>query len=156
MAALAVGSKAPDFALENQDGRRVSLMDFAGKLLVIYFYPKDNTPGCQKEAESFREHYAKLKSKGAEVVGVSKDTVASHLKFREKLSLPFDLLSDPGLDVLKAYGAWGKKVMYGREAEGTIRSTVIVDRDGKVAAVFPRVKPEGHAEEVLRKIEALV
>lgn len=156
MAALAVGSKAPDFALENQDGRRVSLMDFAGKLLVIYFYPKDNTPGCQKEAESFREHYTKLKSKGAEVVGVSKDAAASHLKFRDKLSLPFDLLSDPGLDTLKAYGAWGKKVMYGKEVEGTIRSTVIVDRDGRVAAVFPRVKPDGHAEEVLRKIEALV
>jgi len=156
MAELVIGSKAPDFSLENQDGKMVSLKNFEGKLLVIYFYPKDNTPGCQREAESFREFFAKLKDRGAEVVGVSKDSVVSHLKFRDKLSLPFDLLSDPGLETLKAYGAWGKKVMYGKEVEGTIRSTVIVGRDGKVAAMFSRVKPDGHAEQVLRKVEALI
>lgn len=146
---LEIRQPAPDFALPNQDGKLVRLADFRGQKLIVYFYPKDNTSGCTREAEGFRDLHDAIVAAGARVVGVSKDSVSSHAKFHSKLQLPFDLLSDPEHSVLEAYGAWGTKTMYGRTSEGTIRSTVIVDEEGRVAAVFARVKPDGHAQEVL-------
>jgi peroxiredoxin Q/BCP len=152
MAKLEIGQPAPDFALPNQDGKMVRLSDFRGRKLVAYFYPRDNTPGCTREAEGFRDLHDQIAAAGAEVVGGSKDSVSSHAKFHSKLQLPFDLLSDPNHSVLEAYGAWGTRTMYGKTSEGTIRSTVIVDEEGRVAAVFPKVKPDGHAQEVLETI----
>jgi len=155
MGKLAIGQVAPDFALANQDGNVVRLADFSGQKLVIYFYPKDNTPGCSREAEGFRDLHDDIIAAGAQVVGISKDSASSHAKFRSKLQLPFDLLSDPEHSVLEAYGAWGAKTMYGKTSEGTIRSTAIVDEEGRVAAVFPKVKPDGHAQDVLTALANL-
>ena len=155
MGKLAIGQVAPDFALANQDGKVVRLADFSGQKLVIYFYPKDNTPGCSREAEGFRNLHDKIVAAGAQVVGISKDSISSHAKFRTKLQLPFDLLSDTEHSVLEAYGAWGTKTMYGKTSEGTIRSTVVVDEEGRVAAVFAKVKPDGHAQEVLAVLASL-
>jgi peroxiredoxin Q/BCP len=146
---LKPGTKAPAFTLESDAGREVSLADFKGKKVVLYFYPKDDTPGCTREAEAFREALPKIKRKNAVVLGVSKDSVASHCRFRDKYSLSFPLLSDPEARVTKAYGAWGEKNMYGKKTMGIVRSTVVIDEDGKVARVFPKVRVDGHAEEVL-------
>ena len=143
------GAKAPEFTLTDDQGQEVSLSDFAGKKVVIYFYPKDDTPGCTKEACSFRDNHSAILAKGAVVLGVSADDAKSHEKFKTKFELPFPLLSDPEKKMIQAYGAWGEKQMYGKSYEGILRSTVIVDEQGNVAKVFPKVKPEGHAEEVL-------
>ncbi|NLJ45631.1 MAG: thioredoxin-dependent thiol peroxidase [Treponema sp.] len=145
----AVGDKAPDFTLEAEDGSKVSLSDFAGRTVVLYFYPKDDTPGCTKEACGFRDAYDQFQSRGAVVLGVSPDGPASHGKFKTKYSLPFRLLADPGKGTLRAYGAWGEKTMYGKTVEGVLRSTFVIGPDGVVKAAFPRVKPEGHAQEIL-------
>lgn len=145
----AVGDKAPDFTLEAEDGSKVSLSDFTGRTVVLYFYPKDDTPGCTKEACGFRDAYDQFQSRGAVVLGVSPDSPASHGKFKTKYSLPFRLLADPGKGILKAYGAWGEKNMYGKKVEGVLRSTFVIGPDGVVKAAFPRVKPEGHAQEIL-------
>ena len=155
MGKLEIRQPAPDFELPNQDGTLVRLADFRGQKLVAYFYPKDNTSGCTREAEGFRDLHDAIVAAGARVVGVSKDSVSSHAKFHSKLQLPFDLLSDPEHCVLEAYGAWGTKTMYGKTSEGTIRSTVIVDEEGRVAAVFARVKPDGNAQEVLAALASL-
>ena len=144
-----VGKKAPAFALESSDGGKVKLADLAGKIVVLYFYPRDNTPGCTVEAEGFRDAVPALKKLGATVLGVSKDSIASHCKFRDKYSLNFPLLSDPDGAVLEKYGAWGEKVMYGKKLMGIIRSTVVIGPDGKIKKLFPKVKVDGHAEEVL-------
>ncbi|GMU62478.1 MAG: peroxiredoxin [Myxococcaceae bacterium] len=143
------GKKAPAFSLKNQAGKTVKLADFAGKQVVLYFYPKDDTPGCTKEACDFRDEHSKLTKAGAVVLGVSPDDEARHTKFREKYELPFDLLADVGHEVAQKYGAWGQKSLYGRKFMGIIRSTFLIGADGKVKKVWPKVKVDGHAEDVL-------
>jgi peroxiredoxin Q/BCP len=144
------GQKAPAFRLEGNDGKTHSLEDYRGKTVVLYFYPKDNTPGCTKEACGFRDSGAALKKSGAVVLGVSKDSIDSHNKFAQKYRLSFPLLSDPKTEVMKKYGAWGKKMMYGKPVVGTIRSTVVIDPKGTVVKHWPTIKKaESHPEEVL-------
>jgi len=139
----------PPFVLSDQNGRKVASADFAGKPLVVYFYPKDDTPGCTKEACSIRDSFQEFQGRGVAVVGISADSSASHAKFAGKYSLPFTLLADEGKDTIKAFGAWGEKSMYGKTYEGILRSTFVFGPDGKLKKVFPKVKPEGHAEEIL-------
>ena len=148
-ATLEAGTAAPAFEAQDQHGATVKLADLQGKWVVLYFYPKDNTPGCTREACNFRDHHGALQAKGAIVLGVSGDTAASHAKFAEKYELPFQLLVDADRSIATAYGAWGTKKNDGREYEGVIRSTVLIDPQGKVAKVWPRVKPDSHGEEVL-------
>jgi len=154
-ASLAVGSKAPAFALRNQAGDLVSLSDLAGQWVVLYFYPKDDTPGCTKEACEFTTALSGFQNLGARVLGISPDSPESHQKFVKKHSLTVDLLSDPTHEVLVKYGAWGEKSMYGRKYEGVLRSTVLIDPRGKVACHWPNVSPAGHAEEVRAKLAEL-
>jgi peroxiredoxin Q/BCP len=150
------GKKAPAFSLEGSDGKKHSLEDYKGKTVVLYFYPKDNTPGCTKEACGFRDLTPNLKKSGAVVLGVSKDSIPSHNKFVESFKLPFVLLSDPKTEVMKKYGAWGRKMMYGKEVEGTIRSTVVIGPKGDVVKHWPVVKKaETHPEEVLQFLKSL-
>jgi peroxiredoxin Q/BCP len=141
---------APDFELISDEGEKVSLASFRGKKVVLYFYPKDDSPGCTKEACSFRDDYGQFLSKGAVVIGVSPDSGTSHGKFRAKYGLPFYLLSDPDHLVASQYGAWGEKTNYGKTYEGIIRSTFIIDEQGNITKAFTKVKPEGHAQEVLQ------
>jgi peroxiredoxin Q/BCP len=144
------GKKAPAFNLEGSDGKKHSLEDYKGKTVVLYFYPKDDTPGCTKEACGFRDLGASLKKSNAVVLGVSKDSVDSHKKFAGKYKLPFTLLSDPELEVMKKYGAFGKKLMYGKTVEGTIRSTVVIGPKGEILKHWPTVKKaEAHPNEVV-------
>lgn len=147
--------KAPAFALENQEGKVVSLSDFAGRPLVLYFYPRDNTPGCTKEACSFRDDYSEYTKLGVDVVGISTDSVRSHQNFQEKYQLPFTLLSDPEHQVASAYGVWGRKKMAVREYDGIFRTTFLIDKEGKIAKVFEGVKPSGHSREVLAEVNKL-
>jgi peroxiredoxin Q/BCP len=140
---------APAFDLESDQGERVSLRDFRGKWLVLYFYPRDNTPGCTREAQGFSAAAAALKKLGAEVVGVSKDSVASHCGFRDKFGLKFRLLSDPELEAHKAFGAWGTKTMYGKKVQGTIRSTFLISPEGAIARSWSGVKVDGHVDAVI-------
>jgi peroxiredoxin Q/BCP len=146
---LEEGTQAPDFTLPDENGTEVSLSQFRGKKVVIYFYPKDDTPGCTKEACNFRDNYDAILEKGAVVLGVSADSQKSHQKFKSKYELPFFLLSDPDKAMIQEYGAWGEKKMYGKTYEGVIRSTYVIDEDGKIAKVFPTVKPAEHGAEVL-------
>jgi thioredoxin-dependent peroxiredoxin len=143
---------APDFTLESDQGEEFTLSDMRGKKVVLYFYPKDNTTGCTKEACSFRDSNAAFAMKGAVVVGVSPDPPESHTKFRAKYSLPFYLLSDPDHSVAEQYGAWGEKTAFGKTSEGILRTTFIIDEEGKIAKVFPNVQPEDHAQEVLAEL----
>jgi peroxiredoxin Q/BCP len=140
---------APEFDLETDNGKRVSLDDFAGKWLIVYFYPRDNTPGCTREANDFTKALPLLKKLGAEVVGVSKDSVKSHEGFKEKMGITFRLLSDPELEAHKAFGAWGVKNMYGKKVEGTIRSTFLISPKGELARVWKNVKVNGHVDAVV-------
>jgi len=149
MASLAVGDPAPAFSAQTQAGDTVTLAGLKGKTVILYFYPKDDTPGCTKEACAFRDSYADFKAKGAVVLGVSADSVASHDKFATKFSLPFQLLADPDRQIIEAYGAWGEKSMYGKQYMGIIRTTVVIGPDGKVAQLYPKVSPETHAAEIL-------
>jgi peroxiredoxin Q/BCP len=149
MAMIAEGKKAPDFTLPSSEGGTVRLKDLRGKKVVLYFYPKDDTPGCTREACAFRDAQAQVKRKGAVVFGVSGDSLASHQKFQAKYKLNFPLLSDPDKEVAKKFGAWGEKVLYGKKTVGMIRSTFVIDEAGVVLKVFPRVKVDGHAEQVL-------
>jgi len=147
---LKAGDKAPDFTLQSDSGERVSLNQFIGKKeVILYFYPKDNTPGCTKEACSFRDSINIFDSKNAEVLGVSPDSVKSHQNFIQKQNLNFTLLSDPDHKVAEAYGAWGEKSMYGKKYMGILRTTFVIGKDGKIKKAFEKVKPEGHAEEIL-------
>ena len=155
MAMIEEGKKAPDFKLESSEGGKVSLKDLRGKTVVLYFYPKDDTPGCTREACAFRDSQAALRKKGVVVLGVSGDSVASHGKFRDKYKLNFPLLSDPDRAVATKYGAWGEKVLYGKKTVGMIRSTFVIDAEGVVRKVFPRVKVDGHAEKVLEVVSGL-
>ena len=152
---LKEGDKAPAFKLPSVEGRDVGLKDFAGKTVVLYFYPKDDTPGCTREACAFRDSQAALKKAGAVVLGVSPDSVESHQKFRGKYKLNFPLLADADKSVAKKYGAWGEKVMYGKKVTGMIRSTFVIGGDGVVRKVFPRVKVDGHADKVLEVVSSL-
>jgi peroxiredoxin Q/BCP len=152
---IAVGKKAPAFTLESSEGGKVKLADFAGKPVVIYFYPRDNTPGCTLEAQDFRVAMKQFAKLGVAVLGVSKDSIASHCKFRDKFELNFPLLSDPDGKTLEAYGAWGEKSMYGKKMMGIIRSTVLIGQDGKVAQHWPKVSVKGHVAEVLDAAKAL-
>ncbi len=145
---LKAGDKAPNFDLESDGGERVSLRAFAGKWVIVYFYPKDNTPGCTREAQAFSSAAPRLQKRGASVVGVSKDSVKTHIGFRDKIGIRYPLLSDPDLDVHRAYGAWGMKTMYGKKVEGTIRSTFLIGPDGLIARAWSAVKVDGHVEAV--------
>jgi len=149
---LKVGAQAPAFTLESSQGGKVSLSDFKGKSVVLYFYPRDATPGCTVEAQSFRDAAKQLAKKGAVVLGVSKDSIASHCKFADKEKLNFPLLSDPDSKVIDRYGAWGEKSLYGKKSMGIIRTTVVIAPDGKVKEIFPKVKVAGHVEKVLEAL----
>lgn len=155
MAMIAEWKKAPAFKLPSSEGGEVSLADLKGKTVVLYFYPKDDTPGCTREACEFRDSQAVLKKKGVVVLGVSGDSLESHGKFAKKYKLNFPLLSDPDRAVAKAYGAWGEKTLYGRKFTGMIRSTFVIDGAGVVRKVFPKVKVDGHAEKVLQVVSSL-
>ena len=146
---LETGTKAPVFTLNDKDGNAVSLADFAGKKVVLYFYPKDNTPGCTRQACAFAAAYEDFKTLDAVVIGVSKDSEASHLKFAEKYGLPFILLSDPELKAIQAYGVWQEKKNYGKVSMGVVRSTFIIDEKGFIEKVMPKVKPDTNAAEIL-------
>ena len=146
---LEAGTKAPAFTLPDQDGASVSLSDFAGKKVVLYFYPRDNTPGCTRQACAFAAAYGEFQNLGAVVIGVSKDSAASHRKFAEKHSLPFLLLSDPELSAIQDYGVWQEKKNYGKVSMGVVRSTFIIDEAGVIEKVMPKVKPDTNAAEIL-------
>ena len=146
---LETGIKAPEFTLKNQDGEEVSLKDFLGKKVILYFYPKDNTPGCTTQACSFGDMYPQIREKGAVVLGVSKDSVASHKKFADKYGLPFTLLSDPELEVIQKYDVWQEKKLYGKVSMGVVRTTFIIDEQGNIEKVMPKVKPDTNAAEIL-------
>lgn len=150
---LNIGDNAPDFVAVNQDNKPVSLADFSGKKLILYFYPKDNTPGCTNEACNFKDHYQFWINKGYQIVGISPDSTASHQKFIEKYALPFPLLSDPEKKIIKAYGAWGLKKLYGREYEGLIRSTFVIDEKGKIVEIIKKVKTKEHTEQIVKKLK---
>lgn len=147
---LTEGSIATDFTLKNVSGEDITLSEFRGKKVVVYFYPKDDTPGCTKEACSFRDFYDEILEKGAVVMGISPDHHESHVKFKEKYNLPFYLLSDPDHQVAEKYGAWGEKNMYGKKSFGIIRSTFLLDEEGNIIKVFKRVNTETHGEDVLK------
>lgn len=146
---LGTGVKAPDFSLPADDGSTVTLAGLKGRKVVLYFYPKDDTSGCTKEACGFRDSWKDVQRTGAVVLGVSPDDVASHQKFKRKYDLPFPLLADADHRVAEAYGAWGEKSMYGRRYMGILRTTFVIDGEGRIVRVFEKVKPEGHAGEVL-------
>lgn len=146
---LTVNTKAPDFTLNDQNGNPVSLSDFSGKKVILYFYPKDNTPGCTRQACAFAESNEALGSFGAVVIGINRDSEASHRKFADKYNLPFILLSDPELDVIKAYDVWQEKKMCGKVSMGIVRTTYIIDESGKIEKVMPKVKPDTNAAEIL-------
>jgi len=149
---LAIGMKAPDFTLFDKDGRAVSLSDFLGKRVVLYFYPKDNTPGCTRQACAFAGAYQGFKDKNVEVIGISKDSVTSHVKFAEKYDLPFVLLSDPDRVAIEAYGVWQEKKMAGKVGMGVVRTTFLIDENGLIAKVMPKVKPDTNAAEILAEL----
>ena len=146
---LEVGIKAPEFTLPDKTGAPVSLSDFRGKKVVLYFYPRDNTPGCTRQACAFAQHYDAFQEKNAVVIGICKDTPASHLKFAEKYELPFVLLADPEHQVIEAYGAWQEKKLYGKVSMGTVRSTYLINEQGMIEKVMPKVKPDTNAGEIL-------
>lgn len=150
---LETGIKAPDFTLQDKDGNSVSLSDFKGKKVVLYFYPRDNTPGCTRQALGFSQLYDRFKSVGAEVIGVSKDSVASHVKFAQKHNLPFVLLSDTQLEAIQAYDVWQEKKLYGKVSMGVVRTAYVIDENGIVIKAMPKVKPDSNASEVLEFLE---
>lgn len=154
MALLTTGSIAPSFSTTDQDGHTVSLSDFKGKTVVLYFYPKDDTPGCTKEACAFRDSFPDFQKLGVEVLGVSVDDEKKHKKFAEKYQLPFRLLVDSEKKIVRDYGVWGKKKFMGKEYMGTNRVTYLIDAHGKITHVFPKVKPETHAEELLNLLRS--
>lgn len=146
---LSEGIKAPDFTLRNQNDEEISLSDFLGKKVVLYFYPKDNTPGCTRQACAFAASYEEFKTMDVTVIGISKDTVASHVKFAQKHQLPFILLSDPELQAIQSYDVWQEKKLYGKVSMGVVRSSYIIDEQGMIQKAMPKVKPDTNAEEIL-------
>ena len=150
---LEIGRKAPDFALQDTEGNTLSLSDFTGRKVVLYFYPRDNTPGCTRQACAFAGLYHAFQAKNVQVIGISKDSVASHVKFAEKYSLPFVLLSDPELTAIQQYGVWQEKKQYGKVSMGVVRTTFIIDEEGKIMHIMPKVKPDTNAEEILMMLD---
>mgnify|MGYP002802879266 FL=1 len=146
---LEAGMQAPAFTLADKDGKMVSLSDFLGKKVVLYFYPKDNTPGCTRQACAFAAAYGEFEKKNAVVIGISKDSVTSHEKFAEKYNLPFILLSDPDLQAIRAYGVWQEKKLYGKTSMGVVRTTFLIDEKGIIVKVMPKVRPDTNAADVL-------
>ncbi|MBM6829753.1 thioredoxin-dependent thiol peroxidase [Anaerotignum lactatifermentans] len=146
---LEVGTKAPDFTLLDKNGTEVRLSDFLGKKVVLYFYPRDNTPGCTRQACAFARTYPEFQEKNVVVIGISKDSVASHLKFAQKHELPFVLLSDPELTAIQAYGVWQEKKLYGKVSMGVVRTTYLINEEGIIEKVMPKVKPDTNAEDIL-------
>ena len=149
---MKVGDTAPLFTLPDKDGQQVSLSDFSGKKVVLYFYPKDNTPGCTRQAGAFGERFSEFQKRDVVVIGISKDSVESHRKFAEKYHLPFLLLSDPELQAIRAYGVWQEKKLYGKVSMGVVRTTFLIDEAGKIAKIMPKVKPDTNAEEILAEL----
>ena len=149
---LKIGEKAPTFTLKDKNNNDVSLSDFLGKKIVLYFYPRDNTPGCTRQACAFAESYSIFKEKNIEVIGISKDSIASHVKFAEKYNLPFTLLSDPELIAINAYGVWQEKKMCGKVGMGVVRTTFIIDENGNIEKIMPKVKPDTNAQEILAEL----
>ena len=149
---LEIGTKAPDFTLPDQNGNMHSLSEYRGKKVILYFYPKDNTPGCTKQACGFAERYPQFIEKGAVVLGISKDSVASHKKFEEKYGLPFTILSDPELVAIQAYDVWQEKKNYGKTYMGVVRSTYLIDEDGKIVKAFDKVKATDNPEQMLGEL----
>ena len=146
---IELGSYAPDFTLADKDGNSVSLSDFRGKKVVLYFYPKDNTPGCTRQACAFASAYDGFKEKNAVVIGISRDSTASHAKFAEKYGLPFVILSDPELSAIQSYGVWQEKKLYGKVSMGVVRTTFVIDEEGRIIRIMPKVKPDTNAAEIL-------
>ena len=155
MVQLKVGDPAPDFVLNDEVGRKHSLAAYQGQPVILYFYPKDDTPGCTTEACNFRDDYSAYEDTDVVILGVSADDEGSHLKFKEKFNLPFSLLADTKKEVVNKYGVWGKKSMYGKEYEGIHRTTFLIDAEGKIASIFEKVKPSTHSEELLNEIQRL-
>ena len=153
---LEAGIKAPAFTLPDQEGRPVCLSDFLGKKVILYFYPKDNTPGCTRQACAFAAAYDGFRQRDVAVIGVSKDSVASHLKFAQKHDLPFILLADPELQAIQAYGVWQEKKLYGKVSMGVVRTTFIIDEQGNIEKVMPKVKPDTNAAEILAYLDGQV
>lgn len=149
---LNIGDLAPSFSLSDKDGRLHHLSDFVGKKVILYFYPKDNTPGCTRQACAFAGLFHEFERKGAAVIGISKDSAASHAKFAEKHNLPFILLSDPDLEAIKAYGVWQEKKLYGKVSFGVVRTTFVINKEGKIEKILPKVNPDKNAEEVLEML----
>ena len=149
---LETGMKAPQFTLRDKDNKEVSLSDFLGKKVVLYFYPRDNTPGCTRQACAFAGLYKEFQAKGVEVIGISKDSVSSHAKFAEKHNLSFVLLSDPELQAIEPYGVWQEKKLYGKVSMGVVRTTFIIDAEGKIEKIMPKVKPNTNAAEILAEL----
>ena len=149
---LKIGDKAPNFTLSDKNGQAVSLSDFLGKKIVLYFYPKDNTPGCTRQACAFAGLYREFENRGVEVIGISKDSVASHIKFAEKYNLPFILLADPNREAIEAYGVWQEKKMCGKVGMGVVRTTFIIDEQGNIAKIMDKVKPDTNAQEILAEL----
>ena len=149
---LEIGMKAPDFTLKDKNGNDFTLSSLLGKKVVLYFYPKDNTPGCTRQACAFAGAYKQFEAKGIEVIGVSKDSVASHVKFAEKYDLPFILLSDPDRIAIEAYGVWQEKKMCGKVSMGVVRTTFIIDENGKIEKIMPKVKPDTNAADILAEL----
>ena len=149
---LTVGMKAPDFTLSDQNGNPVTLSDYRGKKVVLYFYPRDNTPGCTRQACAFAGAYEAFRNKNVEVIGISKDSVSSHVKFAEKYGLPFVLLSDPELVAIQAYGVWQEKKLYGKLSFGVVRTTFVIDENGIIERIMPKVKPDTNAAEILEAL----
>ena len=150
---LEKGMKAPEFALNDQNGNEVRLADYLGRKVVLYFYPKDNTPGCTRQACAFAQSYDGFREKNVAVIGVSKDSAASHVKFAQKYSLPFTLLADPELQAIQAYGVWQEKKLYGKVSMGVVRTTFIIDENGVIEKVMPKVKPDTNAAEILAYLD---
>jgi peroxiredoxin Q/BCP len=153
MAFLNKGDKAPDFTVKDQDGKMVSLKDFKGQKVILYFYPKADTPGCTAESCNLRDNYDDLLGRGYKIIGVSPDTVEKQKKFAEKYNLPFPLLADTALEVIKAYGAWGTKNMYGKSYEGLLRTTYVIDEQGRIEKVIASVKTKDHAAQILQAMD---
>jgi thioredoxin-dependent peroxiredoxin len=152
MAFLKVGETAPDFEGKNQNGNNIHLSDFKGKKIVLYFYPKDDTPGCTAEACNLRDNYSELIRRGFEVIGISPDNEKSHEKFKTKYKLPFNLVSDPEKSILKSYGAWGMKSLYGKSYEGVLRTTYIIDESGKIEKIITKVDTKNHTQQIIDEL----
>lgn len=152
---LEIGTQAPAFTLKDQDGNTVSLSDFAGKRVVVYFYPRDNTPGCTRQACAFAQNFDGFRSRDVVVIGISKDSVASHLKFAQKYEIPFILLSDPELQAIQAYDVWQEKKLYGKVSMGVVRTTYVIDPQGNIEKVMPKVKPDTNAADILAYLDGV-